>query len=650
VPYVADFNQYIYFFHFHIFALKSFQIGKRLSYKMINLNVGMHVFAKGTQVRVLEMLGVGRVTVQDISTGAIFVISPGEIEFELKSTDKDTALASKVLHSIDSTGKFIECEETAGTMAVEQFHLIKNMLDAGAQVKHIIKQLMSLPNVNQSRAYRILNRFNSEQGPLSLLDSPKGRKLGSKSIAVDLEKIIHQAISSEYVGVAANQAVVIQKVHDLCSEANLKPPANKTIISRLKSHNPRELLSKKQGSKKAKQKYEVRGGKLLTKRPLEIVQIDHGLVDCIIVDGETRTPLCRPWVTLAIDLHTRVILGMHVTLCYPSGMSVALCVSHMILPKYKWLKEIAMQSCEYPFYGLPRRIHVDNAKEFKSPVLKGGCAIYGIKLTWRPPGTPHNGAHIERLIGTMMGKVHFLPGTTMSSIVQKGDYNPEKHAALTFTEFREWFVREVEIYHKTNHSKLGCSPLFKWEESFRLNDGSISNPPIISESQKLLLDFMPLKRRVISRSGVKLFNIEYYDPALKNFNNGTQCVVRYDPLSVKYIWVKPACTDQYIRLTYSDLSLPDASLEELKFIRKLVKERSGQRVSQTEILELKKRNSTLVSTAETNTKKARAINERSKLRQDKSHPLHDNDEVILNKNKTTAVNYSLKPVPFRVEE
>lgn len=616
---------------------------------MIELTVGMRVFAKGSQVRILAMLSVGRVKVQEVSTGAIFAISPGEIEFELKNTDKDTALASDTLHTIDSEGKLIEYEETASVLAVEQFHLIKDMLEAGAQVKEIIKQLTSLPNVNQSRAYRIFNRFNNEQGPLSLLDSKKGRKVGSKSIAVDFEKIIDQAISAEYKGVSGNQAVVIRKVHELCSLANLKPPANKTIASRIKSRNPKELLTKTQGPKKAKKKYEVRGGKLLTERPLEIVQIDHGLVDCIVVDGETRTPLCRPWVTLAIDIHTRVILGMHVTLCYPSGMSVALCVSHMILPKYNWLKKIAMQSCEYPFYGLPRRIHVDNAKEFKSPVLKGGCAIYGIKLTWRPPGVPHNGAHIERLIGTMMGKVHFLPGTTMSSILKKGDYNPEKHAALTFTEFREWFVREVEIYHKTDHSELGCSPLFKWEQVFRLSDGSISNPPIIPDSQKLLLDFMPLKRRVITRSGIKLFNIEYYEPALKNFNNGTQCVVRYDPLSIKHIWVKPACTDHYIRLTYSDLSLPDASLEELKFIRKLLKERSGRRVSQTEILELKKRNSTLVSTAESNTKKARALNERSKLRQDKSHPLHDNDELLLN-NQATTVNYSLKPAPFRVED
>ena len=41
---------------------------------------------------------------------------------------------------------------------------------------------------------------------------------------------------------------------------------------------------------------------------------------------------------------------------------------------------------------------------------------------FRPPGSPHFGGHIERLIGTMMGAVHLLPGTTQSSVAAKGSY------------------------------------------------------------------------------------------------------------------------------------------------------------------------------------------------------------------------------------
>jgi putative transposase len=50
----------------------------------------------------------------------------------------------------------------------------------------------------------------------------------------------------------------------------------------------------------------------------------------------------------------------------------------------------------------------------------GGAQEYGIRIDYRPPGTPHFGGHIERLIGTTMGAVHLLPGTTFSNVAEKG--------------------------------------------------------------------------------------------------------------------------------------------------------------------------------------------------------------------------------------
>lgn len=43
---------------------------------------------------------------------------------------------------------------------------------------------------------------------------------------------------------------------------------------------------------------------------------------------------------------------------------------------------------------------------FRSEALRRGCEQYGIAIDYRPVRTPHYGGHIERLIGTMMGKVH----------------------------------------------------------------------------------------------------------------------------------------------------------------------------------------------------------------------------------------------------
>ncbi|MDQ1538730.1 MAG: putative transposase [Actinomycetota bacterium] len=55
---------------------------------------------------------------------------------------------------------------------------------------------------------------------------------------------------------------------------------------------------------------------------------------------------------------------------------------------------------------------MDNAGEFKSEALRRGCEQHGIKLDYRPPGEPHYGGIVERVIGTMMQMIHELPGTT----------------------------------------------------------------------------------------------------------------------------------------------------------------------------------------------------------------------------------------------
>jgi len=37
---------------------------------------------------------------------------------------------------------------------------------------------------------------------------------------------------------------------------------------------------------------------------------------------------------------------------------------------------------------------------------------------------------IERLIGTLMGRVHLLPGTTTSNVADRGDYDSAKSAGM----------------------------------------------------------------------------------------------------------------------------------------------------------------------------------------------------------------------------
>ncbi|MGE8065023.1 transposase [Pseudomonas sp. NPDC089569] len=611
----------------------------------ISIKPGVLVLAGNKQLEIIDSVSSSKIRVRDLFTGETLLISPGDIDFEIK---KNTLFSNPDSGQSERNSLIESASEADIQLASERYDVLLPMAGKRPLSKTDVTQCTEALKLSASQVYRLLDRLDINIGALSLLPQRRGRVKGTKLIEADAEDIIQEVIEEFYTGPGITYQVIIEKVIDRCSLKCISPPSAATIASRLRAVNPRALLAKKYGSKAASQEYEVRGGKVLPEEPLELIQIDHAEVDCIIVDSEQRRSLIRPWVTLAIDVYTRVILGFYLSLWHPSTMSVALCISHAILPKERWLRLIGMPDGEYPFYGVPKRIHVDNAKEFVSKNLQDSCRKYGIELTWRPKGIPYNGAHIERYAGTLMTRVHLLPGTTMSSTKTKRQYKSEKHAALSFFELREWITREIEIYHKKTQSELDCSPLLMWEKHFQKKDGSFSYPPIIDDQKRLLIDFMPVKRRVLGRAGIKLNTIEYYSPILKHFNIGTKCIVRYDPEAINKIWVLPTGEQNYIEVGYADLRLPNTSLSEFKRARTKLRADSERRVPAAEVFKLIRKNDALVSRAVAVSKDMRKIRERKKARlTDPAHPLNEEN---IQPDTSTSPDYSVQPQPYDIEE
>ncbi|WP_280489659.1 transposase family protein [Nocardia carnea] len=186
------------------------------------------------------------------------------------------------------------------------------------------------------------------------------------------------------------------------------------------------------------------------------MQIDHTPADVIVVDERHRLPIGRPYVTAAIDEATKCVPGFVVTLEAPSAASVGLCLAHMAIDKRAWLERIGVEAV-WPMSGKPHQLYVDNAAEFKSEALRRGCEQHGIGVCYRPPGAPHYGGIVERLVGTMMRIVHDLPGTTFSNTRERGEYDSDAAAVLTLAELQRWMALAVACYHGEPHAGLGAS-------------------------------------------------------------------------------------------------------------------------------------------------------------------------------------------------
>lgn len=531
-----------------------------------------------------------------------------ESRYEVVPIGELTPIRIEALEKPEKPDALVASEE-AWQQARLRFDQVVRYLQ-GARDKSALSLLAKKMNVSEPRAYQIVQKYDEDEGPSCMLSSRRGRKVGATLVLSSVESVIREAIKTEWKGPGTTHRKVWKRVRELCVTAGYPVPSVNTVTARINLLGEREKERRRSGSKSTNDTFQARPGVNRRTTPLAVLEMDHCVVDCIIVDETTRRPLCRPWATIIIDRCTRIVMGFYLSIHHPDSFSVAMAITHATLTKDNWLSLLGDEDLDYPYYGVPEEICMDNAKEFVSKVLKRAAEKHRIKLAWRPFGKPWYGGTIERLNGTLnMSYIHFLPGTTLSDVKLRGEYDSSKESCLTFSEFRLWFSRCIQQYHNEKHRILGMTPHEKWMECFS-EGGKLSHPALVDDAKGFALDFMPEKRRVVSRDGVSLNSFKYWCPALSPYIcPGKRRVVKYNPNALKVVWVQ-VDGGRYIETPFADLTIPDLSISERKIAIGQLKEKSeyqGASRAQRQSLVIRQsaKNRDLVAGAQKSTKRMR---------------------------------------------
>jgi len=285
--------------------------------------------------------------------------------------------------------------------------VIRQLIDCPKRTRAQVLAAAALLGQGPTQIYVLLRRYQADPRLTSLLPQHGGPVRGYSRLSGEIDALIDEAIETVYLSQRRPRlADLVIEVRKRCHERALNAPGRKAITTRLRAKPRSEVVARREGRKAARDRFAPATGSLEAAYPLSLIQIDHTLVDVIVVDSSSRVPVQRPWLTLAIDVCSRCVAGFHLSLEPPCATSVALCITHAALSKEAWLAERHIEA-RWP-HGLMQRLHLDNAREFRCEALRRGCEQYGIAIDYRPVRTPHYGGHIERLIGTLMGKVHLL--------------------------------------------------------------------------------------------------------------------------------------------------------------------------------------------------------------------------------------------------
>jgi putative transposase len=423
-----------------------------------------------------------------------------------------------------------------------------------------VDRVASELGLSRATVYRMVERFRATRTVSGLLAQRPGRRKGSRFLKPEQEALMHEVIEQDYLKLTRPPfSRVVETIRGRCRQAGLAPPNWRTIKTRVLQIDT-AVRARRRGDKELIQAATPVPDQYVAARALAVVQIDHTPVDVIVVDEQSRMPIGRPWITLAIDVMTRMVTGFYLSLDAPSRVSISLCLLHAVYDKTAWLQDRGIEGA-WPVAGLPETLHADNGSDFRSHVFVRACRDHGIRTVWRNPGQPHYGGHIERLIGTQMGAVHLLPGSTFSNPEQRGDYDSEKSARMTLRELERWIGWEiVGHYHQRIHSNLLRPPLAVWREQEEKLNLRLPVDPM-----KFWISFLPEEERVLRRDGIHFCNIRYWSDALSADlgKSNAKVLIKYDPRDLSRIFVRRP-SGRFVEARYRNLSWPAITLWEQK--------------------------------------------------------------------------------------
>ena len=311
---------------------------------------------------------------------------------------------------------------------------------------------------------------------------------------------------------------------------------------------------------------------LAVSRPFEVVEVDSTPVD-VFVYNDINGEIERPWLSIAVDVFSRSIVGWRFTFGSEKSIDVSLLLYDILTP-HPWDSSWGEQSrwrygvperlvlpteslaegkvaAGKPF-GKPTTVTLDNGATYASEAVKSVCARLGISLAFARSGRPTDKPHVERTFRTIRESfLQNLPGYTGPSVHDRGSKKMvEERAFLTLGELEELFAQWVTtVYQNRPHKGLRVPDMpgliLTPNQRFDAGIAVTGFVPVVVDSNTTI-SLLERHARKVTYTGITFRGLSYDSPELDPYRARKSPYreldgkhpVRVDPrdLSVIYFW------------------------------------------------------------------------------------------------------------------
>lgn len=312
----------------------------------------------------------------------------------------------------------------------------------------------------------------------------------------------------------------IRRINARRPEAEHLPiPVKSSIYERVGAMAGRETDEYRLGKMESDKLHRTSGRAPHATYPLERTQMDETLLPLMVVDTELFLPIGKPQTFANIDTFSGMPTGWNVDFYAPSYLGAMNCLIHTIEPK-TYVKDSYPEIVhESPCHGIMDTQVFDNAKYFIGDSMEDAAKELEFNLDFSPVKMPWYKSHIEHFWHVIACELlSFMPGKTFSNLFSRRDYDPAKHAVISYETFIKLLhIYFIDIYPCEKHKFDGFEdvPLRRWMDAVE----SVPIPlPSKKEDLRVLVGEV-VYRRSLTEKGVEIDGLFYNSNQLQEFRD-----------------------------------------------------------------------------------------------------------------------------------
>jgi len=242
-------------------------------------------------------------------------------------------------------------------------------------------------------------------------------------------------------------------------------PAPSTVSIYANRLNKYQVTAEQDGVYEANRLFEPRGTLQVPTAPNVLWEVDHHRLKYEVSyqsldrnGNEVEVVLGSPWLTVVIDVYSRVVLAIVVSFEPPSTLRTLQALKMAMLPKDELHTLHPLLQNRMDFFGIPIRVRADRGRDFYSEALAAALFDLGIELDNTLAYSPWQKPYIERLFWTLDEMlISKIPGHTPRPGKRKPGPKPKRPPRrLNLEQLTDFIVRFFgDLYHHKPHGGLG---------------------------------------------------------------------------------------------------------------------------------------------------------------------------------------------------